>query len=90
MKVEISADLKTKYLCRRQQDLKDCFAALDSKQLALLERVGHQMKGNALTFGYGALATIGEEMETAARAEDWSGLKTSTLKFEAFMRALKT
>lgn len=88
VQVEISPELKTKYLSRREQDLKDCFAALDSKEVALLERVGHQIKGNALTFGFGELATIGEEMETAARALDWNGLKAATLKFENFLKTL--
>ena len=86
--MEISVELKTKYLSRRDKDLEDCLAALQFRDLALLERVGHQMKGNALTFGFAPLAEIGEAMETAARAADWSELQDRVTKMGQFLKTL--
>jgi HPt (histidine-containing phosphotransfer) domain-containing protein len=81
-RMEISKEQRQKYLSRREADLKDCVLSLENKNIATLERIGHQMKGNGATFGFDALSDIGQGLEKAARAHDWK-------KMEEFVKAFQ-
>ncbi|MFZ4715315.1 MAG: Hpt domain-containing protein [Bacteriovoracaceae bacterium] len=71
-----------KYLVRRKREIilmqKDLLAG--SFELAL--QVGHQIKGNALTFGFPQFASLGQQLENAAINEDsfWATSIVSELK----------
>ena len=83
--MELSQDQKDKYIVRRRKDLEDCLSALEKRDPVVLQRVGHQMKGNALTFGFPELGQIGEELEKAIRAENWEKSREFVLLFQDFM-----
>ncbi len=83
--MELSPEQKKQYLIRRHKDLADCLKALETLDSAVLQRVGHQIKGNALTFGYPDLGTIGDALEKAIRAQDWEASREFVLKFQAFL-----
>jgi HPt (histidine-containing phosphotransfer) domain-containing protein len=60
-------EMLVKYRQRRQRDLEDCVRHVREGKMNFIEKVGHQLKGNALTFGYPELSLIGEELEAAAK-----------------------
>ena len=68
MQVPIEARLK--YLDRRKQDIVACQEALAKQDYNFLERIGHQIKGNAVTFGFDEFTNIAVALETAAKAKD--------------------
>ena len=68
--MEIPQEAIAKYLTRRLTDIENCRQALANGNLTVLETVGHQLKGNGLTFGFPEIATIGETLEAAAKKND--------------------
>lgn len=67
MQIEIPHEAVVKYMERRKTDVENCRMALQSGNLSVLETVGHQLKGNGITFGFPEISTIGEALETAAK-----------------------
>lgn len=63
-------EIQEKYLQRRRQEFRDCLRFLEQKDFVALERIGHKLKGNAVTFGYSDLAEIGASLESTAHAAD--------------------
>jgi HPt (histidine-containing phosphotransfer) domain-containing protein len=68
----IPEEMRKKYLDRRRRDIEELLTASDAADTGPFVRVGHQLKGNALTFGYEELAEVGARMEEAALAENWA------------------
>jgi HPt (histidine-containing phosphotransfer) domain-containing protein len=67
MQFEIPHEAVVKYMERRKTDIDNCRLALKNGDLTLLETVGHQLKGNGVTFGFPEISTIGEALEAAAK-----------------------
>lgn len=88
MDIDIPAEAIAKYLERRHKDLEGCRAALQSGDLFFIERVGHQIKGNALTFGFEDLAPIGIAMELLAKQKDLVNLRPVIDQFESFLKTV--
>ena len=57
--------MQAKYLMRRQGDLKMLQSALQDDQFDPFTRLGHQIKGNASSYGYIDLQEIAERIEIA-------------------------
>ena len=72
--MEIPLKLRQNYIRRRQEDILSCEIALKSCDFKTIEVIGHQMKGNGLSFGYSNIADLGSEMESAARQKNESEL----------------
>jgi HPt (histidine-containing phosphotransfer) domain-containing protein len=70
--MEIPAENRKIYLERRKSDLQLCMEYLEKKDFKELARVGHQLKGNASTFGFPELAKIGKSLEISAKENDHS------------------
>ena len=87
-KIDIPADVRNKYVERRKKDLIDCRDAIKKLDFKLLERVGHQIKGNATTFGFDELSAIAIEMETSALKKDVEKLKSNLKRFETYLSRL--
>ena len=68
--VEVPKELKIKYLSRRLADMHDVRSSLLGEDYAIAQRVGHQIKGNAVTFEVPQIASLGFEMEIAAKRKD--------------------
>lgn len=84
--VEVPKDLLSRYLDRRKQDLESCLVSMGTKNFKELEKVGHQLKGNGVTFGYPELSTIGTHLENAAIAKDLSELDLAIKEFSAWVK----
>ncbi|MBC7419692.1 MAG: Hpt domain-containing protein [Bdellovibrio sp.] len=87
-KIDIPEEAIIKYVERRKQDLADCRAAISKLDFKVLERVGHQIKGNASTFGFDELSKIAIEMENQALKKDVEKLKTALSRFESYLKKM--
>jgi len=68
--MQVPDEMKIRYFERRKRDLDECIKNLKSGNLHFIEKVGHQLKGNGVTFGYPELSEIGGELEVAAQSGD--------------------
>ena len=68
--MEIPVELKRKYLERRVQDIQHLISSLDQNDFAPAAKLGHQVKGNAVTFDFPQMAPIGIEIEQAAKTRN--------------------
>jgi HPt (histidine-containing phosphotransfer) domain-containing protein len=66
MQIVIPKELLRKYIERRQLDAQELDAAVEAGQLKEFRRIGHQLRGNAPTYGFPLLAELGQKMEDAA------------------------
>ncbi|MES2527469.1 MAG: Hpt domain-containing protein [Bdellovibrionota bacterium] len=79
----VPVELKQKYLSRRIQDLVRLKEALTRNDFQPALRLGHQVKGNADTFEFPHMTSIGAELEHAAKREDKETLMTLVHKMES-------
>lgn len=73
--MDVPKDIMSRYLSRRESDLHECEHCLADKNYHQLERVGHQLKGNGVTFGHPELSKLGKELEEAAASGDEEALR---------------
>lgn len=85
MSVDIPKEALEKYIERRRVDLENCKQALEKKDFEVLARVGHQIKGNAATFGYEELGEIAIALEEQALAKHSENLSKILAKFSKFL-----
>lgn len=64
MTLNLPKELYHNYHRRRKADLEKLKQAVMEKDADAFKNLGHQLKGNAPTYGYDELATIGKNMET--------------------------
>lgn len=79
----VPVELKQKYLSRRIQDLANLKAALLNNDFSPALKLGHQVKGNADTFEFPHMTTIGVELEHAAKKQDKETLMFVVRKMES-------
>lgn len=79
--MEIPPKLKQNYIRRRQEDIVNCEAALKNDDFKTIEVVGHQMKGNGLSFGFEVIAHLGQQLEQAAKSKNKDELALLMGKF---------
>lgn len=79
--MQVPIEARQKYLDRRKQDLVACEEALIKQDFHFLERIGHQIKGNAVTFGFDEFTNIAVAIELAAKAKDMNQLPELVGKF---------
>ncbi|AZZ35531.1 hypothetical protein CIK05_01520 [Bdellovibrio sp. qaytius] len=79
--MQVPIEARQKYLDRRKQDIVACQEALAKQDFQFLERVGHQIKGNAVTFGFDQFTNVAVAMEIAAKAKDLTQLSALVAQF---------
>lgn len=57
------------YVHRRHEDVRILRASLDSGCIDEVNRIGHQIAGNARSFGFPELERIGEKLESLTKEE---------------------
>ena len=68
--VVIPKEARLRYIERRKNDI-DCLrSALATQTFAEFTRIGHQLKGNAASFGYKDLEKVAIELERAGQQQD--------------------
>lgn len=83
--MDIPYEMRVTYYKRRLEDYSACLKAIENQKTDFLQTVGHQMKGNAQPFGFDELAVIGNELEIAAKANDWQKIKILVEKFGIYL-----
>lgn len=68
--MQVPAELKNMYLNRRIQDITKIKTSLKTGDFGLAEKLGHQVKGNAETFEFPEMASLGVAIEKAAIQKD--------------------
>lgn len=79
--MEVPSDILSRYMERRKKDLEVCLINLEKENYPELEKVGHQLKGNGLTFGHADLSSIGSHLEVAAAAKNMTELEKALKDF---------
>lgn len=88
MSVDIPKEARQKYIERRRTDLENCNKALQQGDFDVLARVAHQVKGNAVTFGYAELGTLAVQLEEAALAKNTTNATQVLAQFARFLSQL--
>lgn len=83
---EIPEVLRQKYLQRRSQDVADCTQKLNESDWAYFTQLGHQLKGNAPSYGFDDLAEIAERIEALAKDKNSEGLSQAVQEFQAWIQ----
>jgi hypothetical protein len=84
--IKVPIELKIKYLSRRLADIQDVRES-HFEDFSLVQRIGHQIKGNAVTFEVPQIACLGPEMEVAARRKDKDKISILISKMEHLIEA---
>lgn len=84
--MQVPVELKIKYLSRRLQDIERLKHTLEQEDYTFAQKVGHQIKGNAVTFDVPQIAFIGLEMEKAALKKDKEKVKLLIQKMESMIQ----
>lgn len=81
--MQVPVEARQKYLERRKQDVIASKEALAKRDYFFLERLGHQIKGNAITFGFDELTNVAIAIEQAAKSKNMTELQDLVTKFES-------
>lgn len=65
--MEIPVELKTRYLRRRLEELNRLKLSLENDDFSIALSLGHQVKGNAVTFELPDIGLLGSKIELAAK-----------------------
>ena len=83
----IPEEMRRKYLERRRRDVDELASAAESSDPAPFVKVGHQLKGNAITFGYKELADLGVRMEEAGQQQNWEEAKACLASLRSWVES---
>jgi HPt (histidine-containing phosphotransfer) domain-containing protein len=83
--MQLPDDLKRRYLDRRAKDIEDCLLKLKDLDWTYFERLGHQLKGNAPSYGFDELGAIAHELEASAQEKDLDKLEMYVNAFRVWL-----
>lgn len=81
----ITNEMQQQYLHRRRADLYILRKALLEKGEDSFKTIGHQIKGNASSFGYCDLTEVAERIETIGNSRNWSLAEDVIADFEFWL-----
>lgn len=74
-------EMKVVYIERRKSDFLELNKAIEKGDFSYLEKIGHQVKGNAQSFGFDELSPIGIALENAGKTKDLQKAKSVIKEF---------
>jgi HPt (histidine-containing phosphotransfer) domain-containing protein len=77
--------LLPRFLEHRRADVTTIGAALERADFEAIARLGHNMAGNGLSYGFPELGAIGERLEREAKDGNASGVREQLASLEAFL-----
>lgn len=80
------ADLVPGYLSNRRKELLELKRMLETSEFEGIERIGHKLKGNALSYGFPNLGLLGSALEAAANAKDPAKSRELISEIETFLK----
>lgn len=84
--LDIPREAIIRYIERRQKDVELCEEALRKGDFEAIARVGHQIKGNASTFGFPKLESVGIDMEKFGNQKNANELGALIEKLKEFVK----
>lgn len=81
----IDQEARQNYRLRRIQDLDKCRRFLAEGDFEGLRTIGHNLKGNGISFGFPELSRLGEELESSAQGSNWDHTKKLIDSFESWI-----
>lgn len=85
----VPKESQVKYLRRRLEEVDKIKASFSAQvDWELIKKMGHQIKGNAATFGFPLLAERGLQLEQAALAQNLPAVRELSARLESEVRAL--
>lgn len=84
---EITTEFKSRYLERRKNDFLKLKDQSNGSNFDLALTIGHQIKGNADTFGFFDLKEIGMKLEEAGKSKDHHHLFHAISLFEDWIES---
>lgn len=78
------------FLSRRNDDLREIQSFFKEKKIEEISKIGHKLKGNGLSYGFGGLSIIGKEIEDASKAKDFEKVNHCILELEEYLKYVKT
>ncbi len=84
--MEIPEDLLRRYVSRRGDDVINCLRFIEHENFEQLEKLGHKLKGSALTFGFQDLSSIGRELESAAQEKNQERCLKAVISFRSWLK----
>lgn len=85
--MQVPHEMLSRYIKRRKEDLEICLMSLKHKNYSVLEKVGHQLKGNGETFGHADLSLIGTKLEKAAANKNTHELESTLNDFSLWLNS---
>lgn len=89
MDITIPIEAKLKYIERRKKDFESCDAAIKNQDFKFFQKIGHDLKGNAITFGFAPLSTLGDKLESAANKGDLATVKALVQNYGEFLKSVE-
>ena len=83
--VTIPADARIRYIERRKKDIESLRSALSIGSFEEFKRIGHQLKGNAASFGYADLEKVAIQIEIAGENQDAGLAQVQLSQFEKWL-----
>ena len=86
--MNLPPELRHNYIERRKKNLEELKSAMEKKDLSVAQRVGHQLKGNGISYGFAVLSELGEQMESCAKQNDLSGVSKIVQRLEDWVNSI--
>lgn len=86
----IAAALLPKFVAHRERDVVTIRAAIEQGDLETIARLGHNMRGNGVSYGFPDVSAIGERLETAAGAKDDVSIREALTSLEAWVSEIRS
>lgn len=87
---KLPEDLRQRYIDRRSKDVVDGLKKLAVTDWEFFERLGHQLKGNAPSYGYNDLQVIALQIERFAKSRSKDELALCLLEFQKWVADKKS
>lgn len=81
--------LVPEFLRLRREDVAQIARQLDEGDLAPVQRIGHNMKGNGAAYGFAEISRLGAELEIAGRDGDRDAVVRLRAELDAYLDAVQ-
>ena len=81
----VPKEMRRRYLERRSTDMEVLGKALADKNYLEFNRIGHQIRGNAPSYGFEDLSDVGREIEIAGKNCDGQKAKKAILSLKNWL-----
>lgn len=85
---DIPPEVQLRYIERRKKDIESLRSALKMQTFEEFKRIGHQLKGNAASFGYSDLEKIAIQLEVAGEKRDSEEARRQLENFDKWLSAV--